>query len=111
MKLLFDENLSRNLPSRLAADLPGCTHVDAIRLGGRSDSSIWEYAGTNGYTIVSKDNDFRQRAFLYGPPPQVIWLSVGNAGTTAIAGLLTEHRQRIADFVERTDEGLLILRI
>ena len=34
----------------------------------------WAYARDHGYTIVSKDNDFRQYAFLYGPPPKVLWL-------------------------------------
>ncbi|MGQ0595384.1 MAG: DUF5615 family PIN-like protein [Gammaproteobacteria bacterium] len=38
--------------------------------------------------MVSKDNDFRQMSFVKGPPPKVIWLSVGNAGTDAIARLL-----------------------
>ncbi|MGE3326743.1 MAG: DUF5615 family PIN-like protein [Acidimicrobiia bacterium] len=33
-------------------------------------------------SIVSKDSDFRQLAFLYGPPPKVVWLQVANASTT-----------------------------
>lgn len=49
------------------------------------DLQIWQYALEHGLTIVSKDNDFRQLSFLYGPPPKVIWLSVGNAGTDIIS--------------------------
>ncbi len=55
---------------------------------GAADTVIWNYARENGYTIVSKDNDFRQRAFLDGPPPKVVWLSVGNAGTDRIATVI-----------------------
>lgn len=49
-------------------------------LPSRTDES-WDYAGFHGFVIVSKDNDFRQLSFLKGPPPKVVWLSIGNAGT------------------------------
>ena len=88
MKLLFDENLSRRLVDLLAAEFPGSSHPDLIGIPGATDTGLWNYALQHGFTIVSKDNDFRQRAFLYGPPPKVIWLSVGNAGTSVIAELL-----------------------
>jgi predicted nuclease of predicted toxin-antitoxin system len=35
-----------------------------------------EHPIAHGYAIVSKDNDFRQRAFLSIPPPKVIWLEL-----------------------------------
>ena len=85
MKLLFDENLSPRLVELLAADFPGCTHIEFLGMRGATDSAVWDHARENGYTIVSKDNDFRQRAFLHGPPPKVVWLSVGNTGTRQIA--------------------------
>ena len=84
MKLLFDENLSSRLVELLAADFPGCTHIEILGMRGAADTVVWNYAREHGYTIVSKDNDFRQRAFLDGPPPKVVWLSVGNAGTGLI---------------------------
>ena len=34
-----------------------------------SDTQIWEYAKEHDFVIVSKDSDFRQLAFLHGPPP------------------------------------------
>lgn len=111
MRLLFDENLSPKLVSVLGRAFPESMHIDALGLRGSSDTSIWDYAGAHGLTIVSKDNDFRQRAFLYGPPPQVIWLAVGNAGTAAIGRLLDASRRRIVAFSERQDEGLLILAL
>jgi predicted nuclease of predicted toxin-antitoxin system len=59
--------------------------------------------------IVSKDNDFRQRSFLDGAPPKLIWLSVGNAGTETIADLLREKRTRIEAFDADADLALLVL--
>ena len=69
---------------------------------GRSRAS----AGTR---IVSKDNDFRQYAFLYGPPPKVVWLSVGNAGTTAIVRLLKARIATLLAFERDPEQSLLVL--
>ncbi len=110
MKLLLDENLSPKLARALAADFPGSSQVELLGLRGSTDRTVWDVAGDHGYTIVSKDNDFRQRSFLYGPPPKVVWLAVGNAGTEAIRMLLLEHRDRIQAFTARTEEGLLVIR-
>ena len=109
MKLLFDENLSPRLVELLAADFPGCTHIEFLGMRGATDSAVWDHARENGYTIVSKDNDFRQRAFLHGPPPKVVWLSVGNAGTRQIAALIRAGGRRLGVFDLDTGESLLVL--
>jgi len=44
MKLLLDQNLSRNLPARLAQVFPESTHVRMIRFDQASDEGIWNYA-------------------------------------------------------------------
>jgi predicted nuclease of predicted toxin-antitoxin system len=46
---------------------------------------------------------------LYGPPPKVVWLAVGNAGTLAIAMLLEAAKGRIQRFVDDPEESLLVL--
>ena len=110
MKLLLDENLSPKLVHVLADGFPGSTQVELLGLRGASDATVWETARAHGYTIVSKDNDFRQRSFLHGPPPKVVWLSIGNAGTDAIRVLLLNHRERLLEFLGKPEEGLLVLR-
>ena len=109
MKLLLDENLSVRLLRRLAGVYPGSQHVDTVGLRGKGNREIWTFAATNGYAIVSKDNDFRQLSFLHGAPPKVLWLSVGNAGTDVIAALLERRRERIASFAAAPEESLLAL--
>ena len=109
MKLLFDENLSQRLVKRLEASFPGSVHVELIGLRAEPDQTIWDYAGVHGLTIVSKDNDFRQMSFVMGAPPKVIWLSVGNAGTDAIARLLEKSVTSVTRFVADADESLLEL--
>ena len=109
MKLLFDENLSPRLIELLAADFPASTHVEHLDMRGAADIAIWSYARDHGYMIVSKDNDFRQYAFLYGPPPKVLWLAVGNAGTAAIARLVSSRIAEIRAFDEDPELSLLPL--
>jgi predicted nuclease of predicted toxin-antitoxin system len=50
-----------------------------------SDRAIWDFAASKGFVIVSKDTDFYNFTTVYGPPPKVVWLRVGNAGTSVIA--------------------------
>jgi predicted nuclease of predicted toxin-antitoxin system len=110
VRLLFDENLSARLVALLASEFPGSAHVKQA-IGRRSpDADLWQFAILQGYAIVSKDNDFRQRAFVSGPPPKVIWLDVGNAGTTKIFELLRSRATEVNRFGESAQEALLILR-
>ena len=79
MKLLFDENLSPRLVQLVPAGFPGSVHVRDVGLKGHVDADLWELARRSGFTIVSKDTDFRERSYVEGFPPKVIWLDVGNA--------------------------------
>jgi predicted nuclease of predicted toxin-antitoxin system len=111
VKLLFDENLSPKLVGRLSDLFPGSSHISLIGLEGYPDKTIWDRAKTENYTIVSKDNDFRQRAFLFGMPPKVIWLQIGNAGTDMVEALIRRESNRINSFQNDTEEALLILTL
>lgn len=109
MKLLLDENLSPKLPALLEDLYPGTSQIELLGMRGATDTVVWEYAQREGYVLVSKDNDFRQRSFQYGAPPKVVWLNVGNVGTTAILHLLREARKEIQDFVAASEAALLVL--
>lgn len=111
MKLLFDENVSPRLVGRLADEFPGSSHVRSIGLRGAEDRRIWDHARNEGFAIVSKDTDFRERSYLEGAPPKIVWLDVGNAGTKAIEGLLRHHRERLQGFAKSDESSLLILSL
>ncbi len=111
MKLLFDENLSPRLADLVRDAYPDCVHAHNVGLQGATDQAIWEYARDHGLIIVSKDDDFRQRSFLQGAPPKVVWLQVGNAGTTAIAELLRREKARVRAFEGDDESSLLILSV
>lgn len=98
MKLLFDQNLSHKLVTMLADIYPGSKHVNALDLHRETDAIIWVFAKESNFTIVSKDNDFHQRSFLYGWPPKVVWLRLGNCPTLEIEACLRSHLPDLAAF-------------
>ena len=110
MKLLLDENMSPRLVGLLEQEYPGSAHVRDLGLAGAPDSTIWGHARSHGFVIVSKDDDFRQRSFVEGAPPKVVWLQVGNSGTRIIADLLRREAIRLAGFSSEEESSLLILR-
>ncbi len=98
MRLLFDQNLSHRLPTRLVDVYPDSRHVRDVGLARAADDLVWAHARDNGLTIVSKDADFHQRSFLYGAPPKVIWLRRGNCSTTVIEQDLRFHQATVLAF-------------
>ena len=78
MKLLFDENLSPKLPQRLADLFPNSLHVRDIGMQSTIDPIVWDYAKDKDLTIVSKDSDMHDLSLVFGNPPKVIWLRLGN---------------------------------
>jgi predicted nuclease of predicted toxin-antitoxin system len=109
VKLLFDENLSRKLVSKLAALFPGSTHVSLEGLSGASDWRIWEFAKAQDLVIVTTDADFYELVTTYGPPPKVIWLRSWEYSTSVAELLLRSRAIRVSEFVQDSEQGLLIL--
>ena len=100
MKLLFDENLSHRL-ALLTGDLfPGPTHVRDVGLRSSDDPDVWKYAIENGFTIVSKDADMHDRSLVFGFPPKVIWIRLGNCSTSAVEKLIRKEIKLIKEFDE-----------
>jgi predicted nuclease of predicted toxin-antitoxin system len=109
VRLLFDQNLSPRLPGLLAVEYPDSAHVRWFNLASAPDSDLWAFAVEGGYLIVSKDSDFEQQALLYGHPPKVVWLRVGNCSTTAIASLLRERLHEVLAFEADPEASVLAL--
>ena len=109
MRLLFDQNLSRRLVGMFSVEFADSRHVTEFGLDTAPDREIWDYAGAHGLVIVSKDSDFRQLAFLLGPPPKAIWVRLGNASTLDIYNALHDHLDAIADFEDDAEAALLVL--
>jgi predicted nuclease of predicted toxin-antitoxin system len=109
VRLLFDQNLLRRLVALLAIEHPRSAHDTEVGLDTATDDEIWTYARDHDLVIVSKDSDFRQLAFLHGPPPKAIWVRLGNVSTTEIYEALRSSQDELARFGADVDEALLVL--
>ena len=111
MKLLFDHNLSYKLVGRLTDLFPDSEHVRNLNLREADDRTVWEYARANGLAIVSKDEDFHQLSFLYGAPPKVVWIRLGNCATADIEQALRRHHTDLLNFDANEEGAFLIVGI
>lgn len=109
-RLLLDENLSPRLAKDLATTFPGSAHVRDVALTGQSDHHIWKFAADNGFTILTKDDDFRGLSLVRGAPPKVIWLVIGNTSTAEILRILLAYLNAIETFISEPTTALLTLR-
>jgi predicted nuclease of predicted toxin-antitoxin system len=107
--LLFDENLAARLVTNLADLYPGCLHVSDRGLAGGSDRGIWQYAREHGFVIVTKDDDFQRLSVLFGAPPKVIWIRLGNCSTADIIRLLSDRHRELDRFVADEEAAFLAL--
>ena len=109
MKLIFDQNLSRKLTTRLVDLFPNSSHVQFHGLAEKTDTEIWEFAKTNDFCIVTQDADFAERSRLYGSPPKVIWLRCGNAPTKKVEALIRSGKEAIQELL--SDSNLHCLEL
>ncbi len=93
----------------IADEFPGSSHVVLEGLESADDEAIWKHAASQGLVIVTKDADFHQRSFLFGAPPKVVWLSVGNCTTDAVVALLRARTVEIRWFVADAEAAFLEL--
>jgi predicted nuclease of predicted toxin-antitoxin system len=107
MKILFDQNLSPRLVSRLSDLYPHSIHVSALGLESALDKEIWDYARQHNYMIVTKDVDFNEMSLLYGFPPKIIWIRRRNCSTNAIERSLRENYESIKFLWEDKNTGTL----
>ena len=73
------------------------------------DPIVWDYAKDNDLIIVSKDADMHDLSLVFGNPPKVIWLQLGNCSTLQVESLLRQEFSAIKIFYE--DENLSLLAL
>ena len=99
MSLLFDQNISFKIISKIKSNFPEAKQVRQLGIENHSDLEIWKYAKENKFTIVTFDADFFDLANLKGHPPKIIWLRFGNTKTDFLANQLNTKNAIIKDFI------------
>jgi len=110
MKLLVDNNLSYKLIQPLQNLFPGTLHIQNALNSTADDLTVWNFAKTNNFIILTKDNDFDERSQLEGCPPKIIHLICGNKTTLHILNLILWHKDEVIQFCE-IDSGNCIMKI
>jgi predicted nuclease of predicted toxin-antitoxin system len=75
----------------------------------RPDKEMREYAGREGFVIVTKDSDFSDLCILLGFPPKVIWIRRGNCSSRDIESILRDHNSDIEALGRDEVIGILTL--
>lgn len=99
MKLLFDQNISFRVVIQILEKFPEAKHVKEFGLDSASDGQIRNFAKENQFAIVTFDADFFDLVTLYGHPPKVIWLRLGNRSSKNLAEILLTHYEIINEFI------------
>lgn len=73
------------------------------------DPVVWDYAKDNDFMIVSKDVDMHDLSLIFGNPPKVVWLRLGNCSTRQVEELLRRESVVIKLFYEDEHVSLLVL--
>ena len=110
MRLLIDEPLSEKLTELLQDLFPESLHVRSLGAGGAPDPMIWDLAIKHDCLLLTKDEDFHRLSILYGAPPKVIWVRMGNCTTDDIEDLIRRHQQSIERFAAQDEATVLVLR-
>jgi predicted nuclease of predicted toxin-antitoxin system len=97
------------LPNRLSDLFPNSLHVRDVGMKTTIDPTVWDYAKNNDLMIVSKDADMHDLSIIFGNPPKVIWLRLGNCSTLQVENLLRRELCWIELFYE--DENLSLLAL
>lgn len=63
------------------------------------DISISNYAKKNGFTIISKDDDFEKIILLRKASPKLIYLKTYNFDTYKLVDLILENKDKIIEFI------------
>lgn len=99
MKLLFDQNISFRIISKIEANFPEAKQVKQLGIENYSDVKIWKFAKEYEFSIVTFDADFFDLSNLKGHPPKIIWLRFGNTKTDFLADIINSRNSIINDFI------------
>lgn len=107
MRVWIDAQLPPSLARRLS-EMPGveAQHVFEAGLVRATDEAIYQAARAAKAIVITKDSDFVKLLERHGPPPQVLWITLGNVGNTELWRTLESHWPRIRKHFE-ADEPLV----
>jgi len=110
-KILCDVHISFKIATFFKNSGYEAVHVNDILNGSRSkDLAISDYANLHGFTVLTKDIDFKNSHFLQHKPNRLLRIALGNISTKKLINILDtnlnviiEHFQSTKCFIEIGD--------
>lgn len=98
-RFLIDENLPRAI-----RDVIGDASIHASEIAPQaSDTLLWNHARERDWIILTRDTDFFDRLLLFGSPPKVIWVRLGNLRKTELVETIGSRWEAILNLIEAAD--------
>jgi predicted nuclease of predicted toxin-antitoxin system len=97
--------IDAQLPVSLAGSLQrtfavAAKHVFELGLVQAKDEGIYRAAAKAGAIIATKDSDFVRLQERFGPPPRILWITMGNVGNAELWKALEAQWPRICAHFE-----------
>lgn len=108
MKFVVDAQLPPVMARWLQEAGHEAGHVEDAGLLTAEDAAIWSHAEKTGAAILTKDEDFADRARAGDEPPVVVWLRIGNCSN---AELRAWFEPRLAGIVQMAGEDSRIIEV
>lgn len=108
MKFLVDAQLPPALAHFLKSKGHEAAHVVDFDLEAADDTAVWKFALRSSFVIITKDEDFRDRALLSKNSARVVLIRLGNCSNRALIEWLGPV---LPGIVERLDAGERLIEV
>jgi predicted nuclease of predicted toxin-antitoxin system len=99
VKFLIDAQLPPALAQWLREAGHDAQAVREVGLREAEDGAIWRHAQAQNRVIITKDEDFAQRAQAGATGPLIVWLRIGNTSNTALRAWLLPQMPRLIELI------------
>lgn len=101
MKFLVDAQLPPALARWLREAGYDAQAVREVGLREADDGAIWRYAHAQGRVLLTKDEDFAQRAHTGAAGPLIVWLRIGNASNAILRAWLMPKMPQLVTMISQ----------
>jgi predicted nuclease of predicted toxin-antitoxin system len=108
VRFLVDAQLPPALAQWLRDAGHEACHVEDVNLRDADDFSIWRFALEKNSVLITKDEDFTERARQTERAPVILWLRLGNASNRSLREWFMPQLPQLLEWIE---QGSRILEI
>lgn len=96
MKVWIDAQLPPSLARVMSREFGvEATHLIELGLAGGKDEAVYLAARAAGAIVVTKDSDFVRLLERHGPPPRILWITLGNVRNRELAQALERRWEAV----------------